>query len=70
MAMEGPTENYAYVLLLSPDFSKLVGLAIVDVAPGSKTPSALAGLSHARVLLPKPKAVFSAAAWLTKPATR
>ena len=37
LAMEGPAENYAYVLMLSPDFSKPDGLAIVDVAPGSST---------------------------------
>ena len=35
LAMEGPAENYAYVLMLSPDFSKPDGLAVVDVAPGS-----------------------------------
>ena len=37
LAMEGPAENYAYVLMLSPDFSKPDGLAVVDVAPGSNT---------------------------------
>jgi methanethiol oxidase len=33
--MEAPPENFAYILLLSPDFSKPDALAVVDVKPGS-----------------------------------
>jgi selenium-binding protein 1 len=35
--MEAPPENFAYTLLLSPDFSKPDALAVIDVKPGSKT---------------------------------
>ena len=35
LAMEAPPENFAYVLLLSPDFSKSDALAVIDVKPGS-----------------------------------
>ncbi|QCI67760.1 selenium-binding protein SBP56-related protein [Phreatobacter stygius] len=35
LAMEAPRENYAYVLLLSPDFSKPDALGVVDVTPHS-----------------------------------
>jgi methanethiol oxidase len=37
LAMEAPPENYAYTLLLSPDFSKPDALAVIDVKPGSPT---------------------------------
>ena len=33
--MEAPPENFAYTLLLSPDFSKPDALAVIDVKPGS-----------------------------------
>mgnify|MGYP000101978786 FL=1 len=36
LAMEAPVENFAYTLMLSPDFSKPDGLAVVDVDPTSK----------------------------------
>ena len=36
LAMEAPVENYAYTLMLSPDFSQGDGLAVVDVNPKSK----------------------------------
>src|SRR3954447_36719 len=35
--MEAPPEDFAYTLLLSPDFSKPDGLAVIDVKPGSST---------------------------------
>ena len=35
LAMEAPPENFAYVLMLSPDFSKPDALAVIDVKPGS-----------------------------------
>ncbi len=37
LAMEAPSENFAYTLLLSPDFSKPDALAVIDVKPGSPT---------------------------------
>ncbi|HYA19137.1 MAG TPA: selenium-binding protein SBP56-related protein, partial [Burkholderiales bacterium] len=37
LAMEAPAERYAYVALLCPDKSKPDALAVVDVAPGSKS---------------------------------
>ena len=37
LAMEAPPENFAYTLLLSPDFSKSDALAVIDVKPGSPT---------------------------------
>lgn len=37
LAMEAPPERFAYTLMLSPDFSKPDGLAVVDVVPGSPT---------------------------------
>src|ERR1700741_877800 len=37
LAMEASQENFAYTLLLSPDFSKPDALAAVDVKPGSPT---------------------------------
>src|SRR5271165_4593963 len=37
LAMEAPAENFAYTLLLSPDFSKPDALAVIDVKPGSPT---------------------------------
>src|SRR5271169_3994088 len=36
LAMEGPAESFAYTLMLSPDFSRPDGLAVVDVNPRSK----------------------------------
>ena len=33
LAMEAPAENYAYTLMLSPDFSEPDALAVVDVSP-------------------------------------
>jgi len=33
LAMEAPPENFAYTLLLSPDFSKPDALVVVDVKP-------------------------------------
>jgi selenium-binding protein 1 len=35
--MEAPPENFAFTLLLSPDFSKPDALAVIDVKPGSST---------------------------------
>ena len=35
--MEAPPENFAYTVLLSPDFSKPDALAVIDVTPGSPT---------------------------------
>jgi hypothetical protein len=35
--MEAPPENFAYTLLLSPNFSKPDALAVIDVKPGSPT---------------------------------
>jgi hypothetical protein len=37
LAMEAPPENFAYTLLLSPDFSKPDALAVIDAKPGSPT---------------------------------
>src|SRR5215210_5667683 len=37
LAMEAPPENFAYTLLLSPDFSKPDALAVIAVKPGSPT---------------------------------
>src|SRR5262249_32174993 len=37
LAMEAPPENFAYTLLLSPDFSKPDALAVVDTKPVSPT---------------------------------
>jgi selenium-binding protein 1 len=37
LAMQAPAETHAYVLLLSPDFSKPDALGVVDVSPGSAT---------------------------------
>ena len=36
LAMPAPLENFASVLMLSPDFSQPDGLGVVDVKPGSK----------------------------------
>jgi methanethiol oxidase len=35
--MEAPPENFAYTLLLSPDFSQPDALAVIDAKPGSPT---------------------------------
>ena len=35
LAMEAPPEEFAYTLLLSPDFSKPDALAVIDVKAGS-----------------------------------
>ena len=37
LAMEAPPEDFAYTLLLSPDFSNPDALAVIDVKPGSPT---------------------------------
>jgi hypothetical protein len=37
LAMEALPENFAYTLLLSPDFSKPDALAVIDVKPASST---------------------------------
>ena len=37
LAMEAPAENYAYVVMLSPDASQPDALAVVNVQPGSST---------------------------------
>jgi methanethiol oxidase len=37
LAMEAPAEEFAYTLLLSPDFSQPDALAVIDVKPGSPT---------------------------------
>ena len=37
LAMEAPPERYAYCLMLSPDFSRPDGLAVVDVDPKSSS---------------------------------
>ena len=36
LAMEAPPETFAYTLMLSPDFSRPDGLAVVDVNPTSQ----------------------------------
>src|SRR5437868_1944717 len=36
LAMEAPPENFAYTVLLSPDFSKPDALAVIDVNPSSQ----------------------------------
>jgi selenium-binding protein 1 len=35
--MEAPAENFAYTVMLSPDFSKPDALRVVDVNPSSPT---------------------------------
>ena len=37
LAKEAPAEDFAYTLLLSPDFSQPDALAVIDVKPGSPT---------------------------------
>ena len=37
LAKEAPAEDFAYTLLLSPNFSQPDALAVVDVKPGSPT---------------------------------
>jgi selenium-binding protein 1 len=37
LAMDAPAEEYAYTVLLSPDFSQPDALAVIDVKPGSPT---------------------------------
>jgi 56kDa selenium binding protein (SBP56) len=37
LAMEAPAENFAYTVMLSPDFSKPDALGVVDVNPSSPT---------------------------------
>jgi hypothetical protein len=37
LAMEAPPENFAYTVLLSPDFSRPDALAVIDVRPDSPT---------------------------------
>src|SRR5262249_24162971 len=37
LAMEAPPENFAYTLLLSPDFSQPDALAVIDTKPGTPT---------------------------------
>ena len=37
LAMEAPPEDFAYTLLLSPDFSRPDALAVIDTRPGSPT---------------------------------
>ena len=37
LAMEAPPENFAYTLLLSPDFSRPDALAVIDAKPASPT---------------------------------
>lgn len=37
LAMQAPAEEFAYTLLLSPDFSRPDALAVIDVKPGSST---------------------------------
>ncbi len=37
LAMEAPVENFAYALMLSPDFSKPDALAVIDVKAGSRS---------------------------------
>ena len=37
LAMDAPVEEYAYTVLLSPDFSQPDALAVIDVKPGSPT---------------------------------
>jgi hypothetical protein len=44
LAMEAAIENFAYTLLLSPDFSKPDALAVIDVKPGSPTFSQIGDL--------------------------
>ena len=52
LAMEAPQENFACILLLSPDFSKPDALAVIDVKPGSPTFSQIV---HT-VTMPRPMA--------------
>jgi selenium-binding protein 1 len=40
--MEAPPEDFAYTLVLSPDFSNPDALAVIDVKPGSPTYSQIA----------------------------
>ena len=37
LAMQAPAEEFAYTLLLGPDFSRPDALAVIDVKPGSST---------------------------------
>ena len=37
LAMQAPPEKLAYTVMLSPDFSRPDGLAVVDLDPGSKS---------------------------------
>ena len=37
LAIEAPPENFAFTLLLSPDFSQPDALAVIDVDPNSKS---------------------------------
>jgi hypothetical protein len=45
--MEAPPENFAYTLLLSPDFSQPDALAVIDAKPGSPTFSTQSSASPA-----------------------
>jgi hypothetical protein len=51
--MEAPPENFAYTLLLSPDFSQPDALAVIDAKPGSPTFSTQSPASPAAAPAPR-----------------
>jgi hypothetical protein len=53
LAMEAPPENFAYTLLLSPDFSQPDALAVIDAKPGSPTFSTQSSASPAAAPAPR-----------------
>ena len=53
LAMEAPPENFAYTLLLSPDFSQPDALAVIDAKPGSPTVSTQSSASPAAARAPR-----------------
>ncbi len=59
LAMQAPAENYAYTLMLSPDFSQPDGLAVVDVNPKSKH----SARSSTRVMMPNKGDEFHHFGW-------
>src|SRR5215204_567107 len=48
LAMQAPPENYAYVLMLSPDASQPDALGVVDVRANSSTYATLVHTAHRR----------------------
>ena len=53
LAMEAPPENFAYTLLLSPDFSQPDALAVIDAKPGPPTFSTQSSASPAAARAPR-----------------